>query len=97
MPKRDAIKKRSRMSMGSAPAWSPDKRLEYHLTEAAMHLAMCETIIDVEPEDELLSKGPSRKVFMMWRHEAGRAVKKMYRVLEINCPDVIKQSHTWKD
>lgn len=95
MPKRIKSQRESGRVQGPASHWPSSKRLEYHITEMAMHLQVVETIVGTEGKD-VLPKGDSVELIMQRRKLMGKTVKEMYRILEINCPDVIKQSHTWK-
>lgn len=93
--KQTARRNATRSKYGSVSQWPSDKRLEYHLTEAAMHIQMCSTIVDTEKE-EVLSKGNSVNMFLRRRKNVGELLKEMYKILEINSSEVIKQSHTWE-
>jgi hypothetical protein len=50
MPKESKKSRSSGRVQGPAFTWPPEKRLEYHVAECAMHLQMIKTIVDNESD-----------------------------------------------
>jgi hypothetical protein len=87
--KRHSSSQRSSKSTGKVTGpvlgWPPEKRLEYHIAECAMHLQMIEQITD-----EAATIPNPHKIFVLkHRKEAGQHIKLIHMALRKKFPAIL--------